>query len=54
MSKEILADIVTDTKAHDVVISPGGKLAVVCNVGAGNITFIDVASKKSCSHYGNR
>ena len=47
MSKEILADIVTDTKAHDVAISPDGKLAIVCNVGASNITFIDVASKKA-------
>jgi len=38
---------VTDTKAHDVAVSPDGKTAVACNVGAGNITFIDVASKKA-------
>jgi len=39
--------VVTDTKAHDVAVSPDGKLAVACNVGAGNITFIDVAAKKA-------
>jgi len=42
-----LADVVTDTKAHDVAVSPDGKIAIACNVGAGNITFIDVASKRA-------
>ena len=45
-SLEVIATIPADKGPHNVTISPDGKLALVANVGANNVTFIDAVGKK--------
>ena len=45
-SLEVIATIPADKGPHNVTISPDGKLALVANVGANNVTFIDAVAKK--------